>query len=77
MAAETGAEKVMRTGVPYAFPPMNSRERRLLHMSFKSIKGVETASQGEGPERFLAVYPAGQTHLSVAAPARPRNFGRR
>src|SRR5580692_3479211 len=27
MAAETAAEKVRKTGVPYAFPPMNSRER--------------------------------------------------
>ncbi len=74
MAAETAAEKVIRTGVPYAFPPMNSRERRLLHMSFKSIEGVETSSQGEGPGRFLAVYPQGKTDLPVAAPVRPRGF---
>lgn len=77
MAAETAAEKVRRTGVPYAFPPMNSRERRLLHLAFRSIDGVETASSGEGMERFLAVYPAGQTHLPVASPVKPRGFGRR
>jgi spoIIIJ-associated protein len=77
MAAETAAEKVRRTGVPYAFPPMNSRERRLLHMAFKEIAGVETASSGEGPGRFLAVYPEGKTSLPVAAPVRPRGFGRR
>lgn len=77
MAAEAAAEKVVRTGVPYAFPPMNSRERRLLHMSFRDIQGVETASSGEGMDRFLAVYPAGQTHLPVAAPAKPRGFGDR
>ncbi|HEY1986899.1 MAG TPA: R3H domain-containing nucleic acid-binding protein [Terracidiphilus sp.] len=77
MAAETAAEKVKRSGVPYAFPPMNSRERRLLHLAFKSMEGVETASSGEGPERFLAVYPAGKTHLPVAPPMRPRPFGRR
>ena len=35
MTAETAAEKVLRSGVPYAFPPMNSRERRLLHMAFR------------------------------------------
>ncbi|MDE3201505.1 MAG: single-stranded DNA-binding protein [Acidobacteriota bacterium] len=75
MAAETAAEKVIRTGVPYAFPPMNSRERRLLHMSFKDIEGVETSSQGEGPGRFLAVFPEGKTNLPVAAPVRPRGFG--
>jgi len=77
MSAETAAEKVRKTGVPYAFPPMNSRERRLLHMAFKEMEGVETASSGEGPDRFLAVYPAGKTHLPVNPPVRPRNFGRR
>ena len=77
LAAETAAEKVLRTGVPYAFPPMNSRERRLLHLAFKEIAGVETASNGEGQDRFLAVYPAGKTNLPVAAPSRPRGFGRR
>jgi len=77
LQAETAAEKVMRTGVPYAFPPMNSRERRLLHLAFRSIEGVETASNGEGPDRFLAVYPAGKTNLPVAPQTRPRGFGRR
>jgi spoIIIJ-associated protein len=76
MAAETAAEKVRKTGVPYAFPPMNSRERRLLHMAFREIEGVETASSGEGLDRFLAVFPAGKTHLPVTPPMRPR-FGRR
>jgi spoIIIJ-associated protein len=77
MTAETAAEKVIRSGVPYAFPPMNSRERRLLHMAFRGIEGVETASNGEGQDRFLAVYPAGKTDLPVAAPAKPRSFGDR
>jgi spoIIIJ-associated protein len=77
LQAETAADKVIRSGVPYAFPPMNSRERRLLHMSFKEIEGVETASSGEGQDRFLAVYPAGKTHLPVAAPVKPRGFERR
>jgi len=77
MAAATAAEKVLRTGVPYAFPPMNSRERRLLHLAFRAIDGVETASSGEGQDRFLAVYPAGKTNLPVTPPVRPRAFGRR
>jgi spoIIIJ-associated protein len=77
LQAETAAEKVLRSGTPYAFPPMNSRERRLLHMAFKSLEGVETASSGEGPDRFLAVYPAGKTNLPVAPQAKPRTFGRR
>jgi len=75
MTAETAAEKVLRSGVPYAFPPMNSRERRLLHMAFRGIEGVETASNGEGPDRFLAVFPAGKTDMPVAPPVRSRGFG--
>jgi spoIIIJ-associated protein len=79
--AEIAAEKVIRTGVPYAFPPTNSRERRQLHMAFKDIEGVETASSGEGQDRFLAVYPAGKTHLPVTPPVKPpahsRGFERR
>jgi len=77
LRAETAAEKVIRSGIPYAFPPMNSRERRLMHMAFKDIEGVETASSGEGMDRFLAVFPAGKTHLPVTAPVRPRSFDRR
>jgi spoIIIJ-associated protein len=77
MSAEVAAEKVRKSGVPYAFPPTNSRERRLLHMAFRDVPGVETASSGEGQDRFLAVYPAGKTHLPVTPPAKPRGFGRR
>ena len=53
---------------------MNSRERRLLHMAFRDIEGVETASSGEGQDRFLAVYPAGKTNLPVRR-QQPRGFG--
>src|SRR5208283_2502872 len=35
MSAVTAAERVLKSGAPYAFPPMNSRERRLLHMAFR------------------------------------------
>jgi spoIIIJ-associated protein len=77
MAAETAAEKVIRTGVPYTFPPMNSRERRLLHLACRELEGIETASSGEGANRFLVVYPAGKTDLPVKPPVQPRGFGRR
>jgi spoIIIJ-associated protein len=77
LTAETTAEKVRRSGIPYAFPPMNSRERRQMHMAFRGIEGVETASNGEGHDRFLAVYPEGKTDLPVTPPAKPRSFGDR
>ena len=77
MTAETAAEKVRQSGMPYSFPPMNSRERRLLHLAFKSLTGIETASMGEGPGRFLVVYPEGKTDLPVtpqfSAPSRSQS----
>jgi spoIIIJ-associated protein len=77
LSAETAAEKVRKTGVPYSFPPMNSRERRLLHLACRELQGVETASMGEGPNRFLVVFPEGKTNLPVTPPMKPRGFGRR
>ncbi|HEX4031593.1 MAG TPA: R3H domain-containing nucleic acid-binding protein [Terracidiphilus sp.] len=77
LTAETAAEKVIRTGMPYSFPPMNSRERRLMHLACRELKGVETASMGEGQDRFLVVFPEGKTDLPVTPPAKPRGFGRR
>ncbi|HEY1766558.1 MAG TPA: R3H domain-containing nucleic acid-binding protein [Terracidiphilus sp.] len=77
LSAETAAEKVRKSGMPYSFPPMNSRERRLLHLACRELEGIETASMGEGPNRFLVVYPEGKTNLPVTPPMKPRGFGRR
>jgi spoIIIJ-associated protein len=77
LSAETAAEKVRKSGVPYSFPPMNSRERRLLHIACRELQGIETASMGEGQNRFLVVYPEGKTNLPVTPPMKPRGFGRR
>ena len=77
MAAEAAAEKVRQTGMPYSFPPMNSRERRQMHLVCRSLEGVETASVGEGQDRFLVVYPEGKTDLPVKPQLRPHGYGRR
>ncbi len=37
---------------------MNSRERRMLHL-FLRDSGLQTASSGEGPRRFVVLYPEG------------------
>jgi spoIIIJ-associated protein len=70
-AAETAAERVRQSGMPYSFPPTNSRERRLLHLAVKSIEDVESASIGEGQERYLVVYPKGRTDLPAPTPVMP------
>ena len=71
LAAETAAERVRQSGTPYSFPPTNSRERRMMHLAFKSMEDVETASIGEGQERYLVVYPKGRTDLPAPIPAMP------
>ncbi len=73
--AEETAERVRSSGQPFSFPPTNSRERRMLHLAFKGLEGVETASLGEGQERYLVVYPQGQTHLPAPVPAMPQRGG--
>jgi spoIIIJ-associated protein len=59
LIAQAGAERVRATSRPYAFPPMNSRERRLLHLALAAT-GLPTASSSDGPRRFVVAYPEGQ-----------------
>jgi spoIIIJ-associated protein len=56
--AAAAIERVQTTGRPHFFPPMSSRERRTLHMIL-SDSGLPTASSGEGPGRFVVLYPEG------------------
>ncbi|HZU08828.1 MAG TPA: R3H domain-containing nucleic acid-binding protein [Pseudacidobacterium sp.] len=65
MAAETAADKVRRTGQPYSFAPMSSRERRMLHLAFRSYDDVETASSGEGLRRYVVAYPKGHAQAKA------------
>ena len=76
LAAETAAEKVRQSGIPYSFPPMNSHERRQLHLACRSLPGIESASVGEGQDRFLVIYPEGKTNLPVTPQVKPKAFGR-
>ncbi len=70
MSATTAAEKVKRTGVPFRFNPMNSRERRVIHIALRSEPEVRSESLGSGPQRQVIVYPAGMASL----PEPPRGF---
>jgi spoIIIJ-associated protein len=70
--ADKAIESVRMTERPFAFPPMNSRERRLLHLALVS-SGLPTASSGDMPRRFVVLYPEGfDVNTPVAAtPSRP------
>jgi spoIIIJ-associated protein len=56
-AATVAAEKVRKTGAPYQFSPMSSRERRIVHLALRDEADLHTESEGEGAERRLVVYP--------------------
>jgi spoIIIJ-associated protein len=56
-AAAVAAEKVRKTGTPYEFSPMSSRERRIVHLALRDESDLRTESQGEGMRRCLVVYP--------------------
>ena len=56
-AADVAAEKVRKTGTPYHFSPMSSRERRIVHLALRDESDLHTESEGEGPDRRLVVYP--------------------
>ncbi|HSY34717.1 MAG TPA: R3H domain-containing nucleic acid-binding protein [Acidobacteriaceae bacterium] len=57
-AADAALDEVEDTGEPFRFQPMNSRERRMLHL-FLRDSGLQTASSGDGPRRFVVLYPEG------------------
>jgi spoIIIJ-associated protein len=63
LSAQTAAERVKRTGTPFRFNPMNSRERRVIHLALRGETAVRSESAGAGPGRQVVVYPAGMASL--------------
>src|SRR5437588_12744794 len=57
MAASVAAERVRKTGAPYEFAPMSSRERRIVHLALRDHPDLRTESQDEGGRRRVVVYP--------------------
>jgi spoIIIJ-associated protein len=57
LSANHAADKVRQTGMPYAFAPMSSRERRLVHLALRDLEDLRTESAGEALERYVVVYP--------------------
>src|SRR5437588_10755373 len=55
MAATVAAERVRKSGIPYKFAPMSSRERRIVHLALPDYDDLNTDSEGEGGRRFVVV----------------------
>ena len=73
MAAQVAADKVRASGSPYAFAPMSSRERRLVHIALRNLEDLRTESAGEALQRYVVIYPKDYTGKPPApAPSRRR-----
>jgi spoIIIJ-associated protein len=70
LSAAAAAERVKHTGEHFRFNPMNSRERRVIHLSLRNETAVRSESCGAGPGRHVVVYPAGMASL----PEPPRSL---
>ena len=50
-------ERVASEGKVITFDPMNARDRRVVHMALRDIKGVRTESSGLGQDRRVQLIP--------------------
>lgn len=58
LSALTAAERVKKSHLPFHFSPMNSRERRILHLTLRNDSAVRSESAGMGSHRQVVVYPS-------------------
>lgn len=73
MSALAAAERVKKTRVPFHFSPMNSRERRIIHLALRDQTEVRSESVGLGPIRQVVVVPSDMKTLpEPIRPPRPR-----
>lgn len=58
--AKVWADKVVETNEPMELNPMPAWQRRIVHMTVESTKGVKSESVGEGQDRRLVISPASE-----------------
>jgi spoIIIJ-associated protein len=71
LSAVTAAEKVRKTRAPFLFSPMNSRERRILHLALRNETGIRSESVGQPPHRQVAIVPEDMKELPAPTPIQP------
>jgi spoIIIJ-associated protein len=76
ISAITAAEKVKQTRRPFHFNPMNSRERRIIHLSLRNETDIRSESTGTGPVRQVVVLPIDMPLPEPVRPPRPGPPGR-
>ncbi len=76
ISALAAAEKVKHTGTPFRFNPLNSRERRVIHIALRKEQDLRSESAGAGPFRHVVIYPAGMPSLPDPPPPPPERYQR-
>jgi spoIIIJ-associated protein len=57
--AVRSAQRAVADGASIELEPMTAVERKVVHLRLKEFPGVQTASEGTEPNRFVVVSPAG------------------
>jgi len=57
LLAHRMAKKAQKTGRPVTLQPLGARERRLVHLALRDVKGIRTHSIGEGIMRKVVINP--------------------
>lgn len=57
--ADRAAEEALRTREAVELEPMSSVERKIVHLHLQDRPGIETASDGNEPNRYVVVRPGG------------------
>jgi spoIIIJ-associated protein len=57
MSATTAAERVKKSKQPFTFSPMNSRERRIIHLAMRNEPELRSESVGSGSHRQVVLLP--------------------
>jgi spoIIIJ-associated protein len=80
------ADRVRRSGDRILMDPMQAYERRIVHLTLEHEPGVRTESQGEEPNRRVAIFPDGASARKSAerpamtgapAPRQPAGYAER
>jgi spoIIIJ-associated protein len=80
VSALTAAERVKKTKQPFHFSPMNSRERRIIHLSLRNETDVRSESVGVPPYRQVVIVTADTKELPppiIPPPPRPERDNER
>jgi spoIIIJ-associated protein len=75
-SALDAAERVKHSGTYFRFNPMNSRERRLIHIALRNEPEVRSESCGIGAQRGVVIYPASMASIPDLPPLpNPHQYG--